>query len=43
MLETLHELWWLFLLLLALAAWIRFAEHPTASTLRRAIAATLDL
>lgn len=28
---------------IAAAAWVRFAEHPTARNLRAAIADTLDL
>ena len=39
MIEFLQQLWWLWLLALAVAAWIKFAKHPTARGLR--VAATL--
>lgn len=35
-------LWWV-MAALATAAWVRFAEHPTARNLRKAIADTLGL
>lgn len=41
--ELFGELWWVAMLILALAAWIKFAEHPTARNLRRAIGDTLSL
>jgi hypothetical protein len=31
------------LVLIALAAWINYAEHPTARNLRRAVIDTLEL
>ena len=37
------ELWAYALLLLAVLAWVRYAQHPTARNLRAAIAATLGL
>lgn len=37
-----QDIFWL-LAAIAAAAWIRFAEHPTARNLRAAIADTLDL
>jgi hypothetical protein len=36
-------LWTYALLALAVFAWVRYAQHPTARNLRAAIAATLDL
>lgn len=35
-------LWWL-IAAIAAAAWVRYAEHPTARNLRKAISDTLDL
>jgi hypothetical protein len=43
MIEFLQQLWWLWLLALAVAAWIKFAKHPTARGLRVAIGDTLAL
>jgi hypothetical protein len=41
--NVLRELWALFALMLAVGAWISFAEHPTARRLRVAILDTLSL
>ena len=41
--QVLNELTALLLLALAAAAWVRYAEHPTARNLRVAIADTLGL
>jgi hypothetical protein len=37
------QLWAFALFVLALFAWARYAQHPTARNLRTAIAATLDI
>jgi hypothetical protein len=39
----LSQLRWLLTLLLALSAWVAFAEHPTARNLRVAIIESLGL
>lgn len=41
--SMLSEIETLLLLALAVAAWVRYAEHPTAHNLRTAIADTLSL
>jgi hypothetical protein len=37
------QLWQAALFLIAVSAWINYAEHPTARNLRRAIVDTLSL
>jgi hypothetical protein len=43
MLDDLREVWWLVAVAIAAAAWLTFAEHPTARNFRRAVQDTLDL
>jgi hypothetical protein len=43
MIELIQELGWLWMLTLAVGAWIAFAQHPTARGLRVAIGDTLAL
>jgi hypothetical protein len=37
-----RQIWQAVLLLIAVGAWINYAEHPTARNLRRAIIDTLE-
>jgi hypothetical protein len=43
MMSFFQQLWFLYLLLMALSAWIAFAQHPTAQNLRLAIINTMAL
>lgn len=43
MIGFIEELWWLYAFVTAAAAWLLFAQHPTARNLRRALLDSIGL